>query len=101
MLNNTDQSTTSGIVNTLSDKQIRKRIFVGAVPIKVTLASNDVTTTREPSPYFALVPRGHYITMLVAKLKDVRLTSTQCQCLHQQCCCIAVLCEFDDDAAAR
>lgn len=56
----------------LSEKQIRKRIFQGSVPIKVTLASNEVTAVREPAPFFALVPRGHYLTMLGGKLKEVR-----------------------------
>jgi hypothetical protein len=56
----------------LSEKQIRKRIFLGAIPIKLTLASSDLAAMREPMPYFALVPRGHYLTMLTPKLKEVR-----------------------------
>lgn len=55
----------------LSEKQIRKRIFLGAIPVKLTLASADLAAMREPMPYFALVPRGHYLTMLTTKLKEV------------------------------
>jgi hypothetical protein len=56
----------------LSEKQIRKRIFLGAVPLKLTLAGSDLAAMREPMPFFAMVPRGHYLTMLTNKLKEVR-----------------------------
>jgi hypothetical protein len=56
----------------LSEKQIRKRIFLGAVPLKLTLAGSDLAAMREPMPFFAMVPRGHYLPMLTNKLKEVR-----------------------------
>ena len=33
-------------------KQIRKRVWAGAVPIQFSLASTDLTALRDPGPYF-------------------------------------------------
>eukprot|EP00897_Mesotaenium_endlicherianum_P010615 jgi/Mesen1/9582/ME000656S08856 len=52
------------------DRQsVRKAVWAGAIPLRVTLAPNEVTTLQAPHPIYIMGHRNGYLPLLVGKLK--------------------------------
>ncbi|GBG90296.1 hypothetical protein CBR_g50474 [Chara braunii] len=53
----------------MDDAQVRKAIWKGAIPLRVVLDANEVTTLTPPPPYYVMAPRMSFLPLLVDKLR--------------------------------
>eukprot|EP01089_Gocevia_fonbrunei_P018571 TRINITY_DN630_c0_g2_i2.p1 TRINITY_DN630_c0_g2~~TRINITY_DN630_c0_g2_i2.p1 ORF type:complete len:296 (+),score=56.84 TRINITY_DN630_c0_g2_i2:61-888(+) len=54
----------------VSDEEIRKAIWNGAIPIVFNISSNEITQYDSPDPYYILAPRGTYLPTLTETVQE-------------------------------
>jgi autophagy-related protein 5 len=53
-----------------SDESVRKAVWEGGIPIVFNLHHNDLTTFEPPLPYYIVAPRGSYLPLVTANVRD-------------------------------
>ena len=55
------------------DREIRREIWEGRIPVCISLATEDCNTLSAPDPYYLLVPRISYFPLVLDKVRFLYL----------------------------
>lgn len=53
-----------------TDENVRRAVWEGGIPIVFTLHQNDLTTFEPPLPYYIVAPRGSYLPLVTAGVRE-------------------------------
>mmetsp|Transcript_58215 Transcript_58215/g.126550 ORF Transcript_58215/g.126550 Transcript_58215/m.126550 type:complete len:151 (+) Transcript_58215:3-455(+) len=53
----------------MADEEVRKQNWAGKVPIRLSLASEEVTTLEPPLPFYVMAPRNSYLPLVLAQAR--------------------------------
>jgi len=59
-----------GDATDLREEEVRKAIWLGAIPIVFTITPNEITNLNSPDPYYLLVPRDTYLPLVTGPVKE-------------------------------